>query len=86
MAYIINSIISYFIFHKSVLFTSYNLHWTVVVLAIGIGLLIPLISVYLPIKRTMSKTLRESLDLYSRVVDNVSVAVQNLEKLGISVA
>lgn len=64
--------------------TSYELHWSAIVLAFGLGIFIPLISVYLPIQRAMSKTLRDSLDLYHRVVNEISVSVQKLEKLGIS--
>lgn len=86
MAYLINTGISYIIFNKSLVVTSYDLHWSAVVLALCLGILIPLISVYLPIQRAMSKTLRDSLDLYHRVVNEISVQVQKLEKLGVSFA
>ncbi|EGR28776.1 permease family protein, putative [Ichthyophthirius multifiliis] len=84
MAYLLNSIIAFIIFDKAVMTTTYDLHWSAIALAIFLGIFIPLISVYLPIQRAMSKTLRDSLDLYHRVVNQISVSVQKLEKLGIS--
>jgi hypothetical protein len=35
--------------------------------------------------RALSKTLRDSLDLYHRVVDEITVSVVKLEKLGLSI-
>lgn len=49
-----------------------------------IGICIPLISVYLPIRKALSKTLRDSLDLYNRVVSEMHISVEKLEKLGLS--
>ncbi|KAL4502254.1 hypothetical protein ABPG72_000489 [Tetrahymena utriculariae] len=84
MAYLVNSIIAFVIFNRSMVVTSYDLHWSAVVLAVCLGIFIPLLSVYLPIQRAMSKTLRDSLDLYHRVINEISVSVQKLERLGIS--
>ena len=53
-------------------------------MGISLGLLIPLISNYLPIRRALSKTLRDSLDLYHRAVNGIVVTVMKLEKMGIS--
>lgn len=75
MAYLLNSMIAYIIFNQSMTVTSYELHWSAIILAFGLGIFIPLISVYLPIQRAMSKTLRDSLDLYHRVVNEVSISV-----------
>lgn len=86
MAYVLNTFVAYIIFNKSMMVTTYDLHYSAVILSFGLGLFIPLISVYLPIQRAMSKTLRDSLDLYHRVVNEISVSVQKLEKLGISFA
>lgn len=86
MAYVLNSLIAYIIFNQSLLVTSYNLHWSAIVLAAVLGIFIPLISVYLPIQRALSKTLRDSLDLYRRAVNDIFVTVQRLEKLGVSFA
>ena len=44
----------------------------------------PLLSNILPIMRALSKTLRDSLDLYHRVVDEITISVVKLEKLGLS--
>jgi len=86
MAYVLNTFIAYYIFNQSMLVTSYDLHSSALSLALILGILIPLLSVYLPIQRAMSKTLRDSLDLYHRVVNEISVSVQRLESLGVSFA
>lgn len=86
MAYVLNTFIAYYIFNQSMLVTSYDLHSSALTMALILGILIPLLSVYLPIQRAMSKTLRDSLDLYHRVVNEISVSVQRLESLGVSFA
>ena len=48
------------------------------------GTLIPLASVYIPIKRALSKAITDSLDAYHRVVSDVSVKILKLKKLGLS--
>jgi len=46
-----------------------------IVLAFLIGLVMPVVSNILPIKRALSRTLKDSLDLYHRVNDQLSVSV-----------
>lgn len=54
MAYMINSMVGYFIFNFSQTTTSYELHYSAILLGVFLGLLLPLISNYFPIKRAMS--------------------------------
>lgn len=53
-------------------------------MALLLGFFIPIISNYFPIKRALGKTLRNSLDLYHRSINEMTVHVIKLEKMGIS--
>lgn len=64
--------------------TTYGLHYTAIILALCLGFLIPVVSNYIPIKRALNKTLRDSLDLYHRTTNEVAIHVIKLEKMGIS--
>ncbi|CAD8045647.1 unnamed protein product [Paramecium sonneborni] len=83
--YILNSLISMFIFDSAVLMSSYDIAKSAIGLSIGLGLFIPLASNILPIVRALSKTLRDSLDLYHRTINDILVNVIKLEKMGISI-
>ena len=85
-AYLLNSIVAYIFFDMAQEVISYELHYTAIILAFSLGFFIPLISNYVPIQRAMSKTLRDSLDLYHRVVATMTIQIQKLEKLGISLS
>lgn len=83
--YLLNSIIAMFIFDSADLMTSYDIVPSALGLAFGIGLFIPIASNILPIMRALSKTLRDSLDLYHRTVNDIYVNVVKLEKMGVSI-
>lgn len=83
-AYLLNSIVGYLFFISSEIMSSYDIDKSALALGISLGLLIPLVSNYLPIRRALSKTLRDSLDLYHRAVNGIVVTVMKLEKMGIS--
>ena len=50
-----------------------------------IGFIVPLIAIYVPTSRALSKTLRDSLDVYHHVASDIKVTIIRLEKLGFSV-
>ena len=83
-AYLLNTLVGYLFFISSEIMSSYDLDGSALALGISLGLLIPLISNYLPIRRALSKTLRDSLDMYHRAVNGVVITVMKLEKMGIS--
>jgi ABC-type antimicrobial peptide transport system permease subunit len=83
-SYLLNSIIGVVIFSSTVLFSSYALTTDAIILGAALGLAMPLISNVLPILRALSKTLRDSLDLYHRVLNEASVQVLKLERMGLS--
>jgi ABC-type antimicrobial peptide transport system permease subunit len=72
-AYLTNSIVALIFFESAQEITSYELHISALILSICLGFLIPVFSNYLPIRRALSKTLRDSLDLYHRSVADLYV-------------
>ena len=83
-SFLVNGFVSFLLFDFAAEITSYSLHYTAIIIGFLLGILMPLISNILPIIRALSKTLRDSLDLYHRVVNIMAVRVMKLEKLGIS--
>ena len=55
-----------------------------VLLAFFVGLFVPLLSNFLPIKRALSRTLRDSLDIYHQVHTETQVRMVKLANLGLS--
>ena len=53
-------------------------------LAIAVGLIMPLVANIVPISRALSRTLRDSLDVYHHVVSEVTVRVIKLADLGLN--
>ena len=54
------------------------------VLALCMGFLMPVIANVVPIKRALSSTLRDALDIYHKAVQAVSVTVKRLQDVGIN--
>ncbi len=48
------------------------------------GIMVPLFANYMPIREAMSKTLRDSLDVYRKTLDGMTITMTKLEDLGIS--
>jgi hypothetical protein len=84
VAYILNIIARYFVFSLAQSTTDYNMSVGAVILGVSLGLILPLISNILPIKRALSKNLRESLDMYHRSVNELQVSIKRLEEMGFS--
>lgn len=53
-------------------------------MGIAVGLIVPLFAVIIPIKRALSKSLRDALDLYHSVMNETKVVLTRLENLGLS--
>ncbi len=62
---------------------SFDLHYSAVLIGVSLGLFMPLVSNILPISRALSKTLRDSLNVYQRAMNEILVRVMKLETLGI---
>lgn len=54
------------------------------VLALCMGLLMPVVANVVPIKRALSSTLRDALDIYHKAVQAVSVTVKRLQDVGVN--
>ena len=54
------------------------------VLALCMGFLMPIVANVVPIKRALSSTLRDALDIYHKAVQAVSVTVKRLQDVGIN--
>ncbi|KAI9140455.1 FtsX-like permease family-domain-containing protein [Paraphysoderma sedebokerense] len=55
--------------------------WT---LGVIIGLVLPIVGMVIPIRRALTKTLRDALDVYHNVVFDTIVHIQRLEDIGLS--
>lgn len=42
------------------------------------GILVPLIANYLPVRQAMSKSLRDSLDVYRKTIDDMTVTMTKI--------
>ena len=81
---IINAIFRYVLFTLTKNFASYNLSDGSIYLGVFLGICIPIISNILPIKEALGKNLRTSLDLYHRSAGEITIVVQKLADLGLS--
>ena len=63
---------------------SYMLEYSAVFLGLFLGIFMPMISNIAPIKRALSRTLRDSLDVYHQTSQQVNVQMIRLEALGLN--
>ena len=82
--FLLNVIICYIMYDYSLLGSGYVPTELSLVLGFSVGLIMPVLSNILPIMRALSKTLRDSLDLFHREINIFRVRVMKLEKLGVS--
>jgi ABC-type antimicrobial peptide transport system permease subunit len=64
--------------------TPIMLHSTPVIIGVVVGLIMPLLALIGPVMKSLSKTLRDSLDLYHSATNDTLVMVTKLENLGLS--
>ena len=62
---------------------SYRFYSSAVLLSVAVGLVMPLVANVVPISRALSRTLRDSLDVYHHVVSDVTVRIIKLADLGL---
>lgn len=61
-----------------------KLHWTMVVLGLITGILVPMLSNIYPIKQALGTSLRNALDKFRAGVDEVQVEFVRMENAGTS--
>lgn len=81
---LLNVIVAYFIYTYSFAEISYLIAWKPALWGISLGIVMPLISNILPIKRALSKTIRDALDIFHQLVNDISVKIVKLESMGFS--
>jgi predicted lysophospholipase L1 biosynthesis ABC-type transport system permease subunit len=59
------------------------LHYLAIIIPIALGLLVPLVANIIPIRRALSRTLRDSLDVTHQVQNETTVKMIKLEELGL---
>lgn len=76
--------ISFFFTKFSGISTSFLLSKSSVMLGILAGLTLPLISSYFPVKKALSSNLKDSLSIFNKKINDISVNIIKLEKMGVS--
>jgi len=84
IAYMLNITISIAIFHKTVMAVSYFLHPIGFAYGLTIGIIMPVISNILPIRRALSRSLRDGLNLVRKSFNDVTVHISKLSHMGLS--
>lgn len=84
LAYLLSLPVSYLIGSFSATSPNYTLSEIAIILGVVLGILLPLISNIVPISRALSKTLRDSLDIYHQVTSETTVQMIKLENIGLS--
>eukprot|EP01104_Vermistella_antarctica_P011774 TRINITY_DN3326_c1_g2_i1.p1 TRINITY_DN3326_c1_g2~~TRINITY_DN3326_c1_g2_i1.p1 ORF type:complete len:1301 (+),score=387.68 TRINITY_DN3326_c1_g2_i1:217-4119(+) len=84
LAWILNAPAQYAIAFFASTSPAYGLASTSIILAVTVGTIMPLISNVWPIKRALSRTLRDSLDVYHQSNNDTSVTIVKLDSLGLS--
>lgn len=85
MAWILNVMLRHQVFTITKNYSSYNLSHNAVVIGLCLGIIIPLISNLFPIRRSLGKNLRNSLDLNHRKVGELTIRFTNLGESGLDV-
>lgn len=83
-SFVANGMVGFMLFDWAAEISDYSLHYSAIIIGFLLGILMPIFSNIIPIIRALSKTLRDSLDLYHRVINIMAVRIMKLEKLGIS--
>lgn len=84
ISYVANTLVSFILLDYAKVSQSYLVSGDAVALGVTIGIIMPIVSNILPIQRALSKNLRDSLNLYTRVINEVEVQILKLQSLGLS--
>eukprot|EP00742_Colponemidia_sp_Colp-10_P003305 GILJ01003519.1.p1 GENE.GILJ01003519.1~~GILJ01003519.1.p1 ORF type:complete len:1186 (-),score=204.90 GILJ01003519.1:249-3806(-) len=84
VAWIINIFVAFIIAEYADMAVSFKLADSAIILGVCLGIFMPLVSNIVPIRRALSNTLRDALDVYHHVVNDTVVKMIKLANLGIS--
>ena len=62
----------------------YRLPDFAIVFGVAIGIVMPLVANYAPVRRALSNTLRDALDMYRKAANEINVKLQKLADMGLS--
>ena len=83
IAFLVNIPVDGFISDYAAIPHSSAFYQSPLLLSIAVGLIMPLVANIVPISRALSRTLRDSLDVYHHVVSEVTVRIIKLADLGL---
>ena len=83
-AYIANNFVAFLFNWYTSLVMPFFLSGYNITFGIVIGLSIPLISSYFPIKKSLEDNLRETLAIFNKKIGDITVSIMKLENLGVS--
>ena len=83
IAYVVNVPLEDVISGYASIPSSYSFYTSPLLLSIAVGLVMPLVANIVPISRALSRTLRDSLDVYHHVISDVTVRIIKLADLGL---
>ena len=83
-AYIANNFVAFLFNWYSTLVMPYFLSTSNLIFGIFVGLSIPLVSSYFPIKKSLQDNLKETLTIFNKKIGDIVVSIIKLENLGIS--
>lgn len=58
--------------------------WKAIVIPVALGVVIPLVANIVPIRRVLSNTLRDALDLYHSSTNEVTLSIKRIESIGVN--
>lgn len=80
---ILNVLVSYIIYLYSYGELQFYISSSPLLLGIGVGLLMPTISNIMPIKKALSRSIRDALDIFHNSINDISVKIVKLESWGL---
>ena len=83
-SYIANNFIAYLFTDYTALVMPFYLSKYNIIFGVGVGISIPLISSYFPIKKSLDDNLRETLSIFNKKIGDIVVSIVKLENLGVS--
>jgi ABC-type antimicrobial peptide transport system permease subunit len=85
LAFLINIVVAYFIAGYTSTAVDVLIGSTPVLVGVSLGLFMPIVANIIPIRRALSRTLRDALDVYHQKFSETVVKIVRLEEIGVSV-
>eukprot|EP01028_Stygiella_incarcerata_P000018 TRINITY_DN1002_c0_g1_i6.p1 TRINITY_DN1002_c0_g1~~TRINITY_DN1002_c0_g1_i6.p1 ORF type:complete len:995 (-),score=216.69 TRINITY_DN1002_c0_g1_i6:662-3646(-) len=82
-AFLINIVLAHILASYTLTDPDYSIHIRAILVSGAVGIVVPLIANIVPIRRALSKTLRDALDLSHKAFSETVVQITRLENLGL---